>query len=99
MSVVKNWLLLAAGLLVAVAPAHGREKRPELERVAELVRERTDQFRGEHDREPLKVSDKLAAAARYFADFMARTDKYGHEADGKEPSERAKEHGYDYCIV
>jgi hypothetical protein len=29
---------------------------------------------------------------------MARTDKYGHTADGKEPWERGKEHGYTYCI-
>ena len=25
---------------------------------------------------------------------MARTDKYGHTADGKQPSDRATEYGY-----
>jgi hypothetical protein len=30
---------------------------------------------------------------------MARTDKYGHTADGNRPSQRAKQHGYEYCIV
>ena len=30
---------------------------------------------------------------------MAGADKYSHTADGKTPSERANEHGYDYCLV
>jgi hypothetical protein len=30
---------------------------------------------------------------------MARTDKYGHTADGNPPTARAKQHGYDYCMV
>ena len=42
---------------------------------------------------------ELSRAARYFADFMARTDKYGHTADGKQPSDRAKEYGYNFCII
>jgi hypothetical protein len=30
---------------------------------------------------------------------MARTDEYGHQADGNRPAERAKRRGYEYCIV
>jgi hypothetical protein len=30
---------------------------------------------------------------------MARTDKYSHTADGKEPWERAAERGYAYCML
>jgi hypothetical protein len=30
---------------------------------------------------------------------MARTNRFGHEADGKTPAQRAQEHGYAYCIV
>ena len=41
----------------------------------------------------------LAKAARYFADFMARTDQYSHSADGSEPAGRATKFGYDYCTV
>ena len=37
--------------------------------------------------------------AQAFADYMARTDRYGHTADGNQPSDRAKARGYDYCIV
>jgi hypothetical protein len=39
------------------------------------------------------------AAAREFAQFLARTDKLSHEADGSDPRERAKKHSYDPCIV
>jgi uncharacterized protein YkwD len=41
----------------------------------------------------------LARAADDFAQYMARTGRYGHEADGRTPSERAQAHGYAYCIV
>jgi uncharacterized protein YkwD len=41
----------------------------------------------------------LARTVRDFVDFMARTDRYGHEADGKQPADRARGHGYDYCLV
>jgi hypothetical protein len=30
---------------------------------------------------------------------MARTGRYGHTADGREPSDRARAHGYDYCRI
>ena len=42
---------------------------------------------------------QLLKTARYFADFMARTDKYGHHADGSAPSDRAGKFGYEYCII
>jgi len=41
----------------------------------------------------------LTEAAQYFADYLARTSKFSHTADGQQPSDRAKKHGYDYCIV
>ena len=42
---------------------------------------------------------KLTAAAREFADYMARTDRFEHNADGRHPPDRARAHGYDYCLV
>lgn len=38
-------------------------------------------------------------AARYFAEYMARTGQFSHDADGMVPATRAQKHGYDYCIV
>jgi uncharacterized protein YkwD len=74
-------------------------KRPDLARAAELITEKTNAFRKEEGGAPVTADEKLTAAARYFARWMAEHDEYGHTADGKRPAERAKEHGYDYCIV
>lgn len=74
-------------------------KRPDLAKVAQLATERTNAFRKQEGRGPVAANKELAAAAGYFANYMAKNDEYGHGADGKRPAERAKEHGYDYCIV
>ncbi|MDB5311827.1 MAG: hypothetical protein JWO38_6029 [Gemmataceae bacterium] len=75
------------------------EKGPDLAAVAKGIVDRTNAFRKEEGRPAVAVNEKLTATAQYFADFMARTDKYGHTADGNRPDERAKRHGYDYCMV
>lgn len=59
----------------------------------------TNAFRREEKLSATERNPQLVKAARYFADFMARTDLYSHSADGSEPAERAKKFGYDYCIV
>lgn len=71
----------------------------DLDRVEKLIVERTNEFRKKHDRNRVQPNAELDDAAEYFAGFMARTDKYGHQADGHTPAERADEHGYDYCLV
>jgi uncharacterized protein YkwD len=71
---------------------------PDLARVKQEILDLTNQFRRQEGRGDLKTEPHLSAAAQDFADFMARTDKYGHTADGKEPWERGKEHGYAYCL-
>lgn len=65
----------------------------------EQINELTAELRRSEGVQKLSVDPELLAAARYFADFMARTDKYGHTADGARPADRAKDHGYEYCIV
>jgi len=64
-----------------------------------MIVEQTNQFRSQQQLAAVKPNDRLKETARYFADFMARTDKYGHQADGKQPFERAENHGYDFCLV
>jgi uncharacterized protein YkwD len=66
---------------------------------ARQVIDLTNEFREKEGRRELTPNEELSRAARYFADYMAQTDKYGHTADGKQPAERAKEFGYKYCIV
>ncbi len=75
------------------------KQKADLEKVAKGIVERTNAFRKEQERSPVTVSPKLTAAARYFAGYMAANDRFGHTADGNRPGDRAKKHGYDYCIV
>jgi hypothetical protein len=63
------------------------------------VYEETNRFRRSEQLAPLETSRELDAAAQAYARFMAKTGKYGHTADGRQPAERASAHGYDYCIV
>lgn len=72
---------------------------PDLPRTVKLIVAFTNHFRAQHGRHELKGNDQLERAAQSFAEFMARTDKYGHTADGKEPWQRAAQQGYDYCIL
>ena len=84
---------------MAAATALGAAAAPDLARVQALIIERTNDFRREQGRESVHSDRKLEAAARYFAEYMARNDRYGHEADGKTPADRAARHGYDHCLV
>lgn len=79
-------------------PTQG-ESSPDLAEVVKGIISRTNSFRQEEGRRKLEVNPKLTETARYFAEFMSRTDKYGHHADGNRPAQRAKKRGYDYCIV
>ncbi|HEX4590793.1 MAG TPA: CAP domain-containing protein [Gemmataceae bacterium] len=88
-------LVLVAVLVVSAA----RGAEPDFDRVARLIVERTNQFRADNHRPPLTVNAQLMATAREFADWMAATDLYSHEADGRQPWDRAKAKGYEYCEV
>jgi uncharacterized protein YkwD len=80
-------------------PAPGKAGSADLAKVAELIADKTNEFRKKEGRRAVKVNAKLAATAQYFSGYMARTTEYGHTADGKRPSQRVKDRGYDYCIV
>jgi uncharacterized protein YkwD len=62
--------------------------------VAEANRFRASQGVGSIANEP-----HLAAAAAAFAAYMADTDRYGHDADGRLPQQRASAQGYAWCVV
>ncbi len=61
--------------------------------------EETNAFRRVEHLVPVAREAHLEAAAREFAVFMARTGKFDHDADGRTPSERARAHGYDICLI
>lgn len=79
--------------------ASTNKRGPDLSTVARLIIEKTNRFRQQENRPSLTVNVDLVKAADYFAHYMAKTNKFGHTADGNQPADRVKKYGYDYCIV
>ena len=71
----------------------------DLARTAERVVAATNEYRREQGLAAVTPQPQLEQAAREFARYMAKTARYGHEADGREPAQRAEAHGYKYCVV
>jgi uncharacterized protein YkwD len=93
-------LLRTALATLAALLAHGASARePDLAEVARLVVDQTNELRRSQGLAPTVPQRRLIDAARGFAAYMARTDRYSHEADGRQPSQRVREQGYDYCLV
>src|SRR6056297_3584011 len=67
--------------------------------VAEQVIRATNQFRNEEGLDALREDKKLRQAAEQFAQFMAQQDRYGHRADGRQPSQRVQAADYQICLV
>jgi uncharacterized protein YkwD len=70
-----------------------------LAEVVKLIVAKTNEFRQEQGRAAVKTNPLLTETVREFAAFMARTEKFSHEADGKQPSDRARQHKYSYCVI
>jgi uncharacterized protein YkwD/DNA-binding beta-propeller fold protein YncE len=76
-----------------------RAHKADLQRAARLIEEMTNTFRAKRGLDPVTSSRLLEEAATDFADYMARTGRYGPYADGWAPSERLERRGYDHCIA
>jgi len=87
----------AALALTFACAAHGESV--DTDRAAALVVDVANDFRREHRLPALQANARLGQAAREFAEFMAKTDRLSHTADGREPAQRVRSHGYDYCMV
>lgn len=86
------------GLFASQAPAQPAPRLPTEKAEARIV-ELVNQLRDQSGRERLVREGALDAASRRFAQYMAGTGRYGHEADGREPAARAQAQGYAYCMV
>lgn len=75
------------------------EKVPDLAATTRALVERTNAFREHEKRSRLAINPKLAETARDFADYMARTGRYGHAADGADPGGRAVGHAYKFGLI
>ena len=51
--------------------------------------------RAKQGAKPLALNVKLTAAAKEYAEFLARTGKFGHSEEGS-PSQRIKKQGYSF---
>jgi hypothetical protein len=72
---------------------------PDLPQTEIAIVEMTNAFRKENKLGEVKPNPALTAAARAFAEYLAKTDKFAHEADGRRPHQRAEAKGYRYCFV
>lgn len=72
---------------------------PDIPAVEMHIVEMTNAYRAKHKLAPVEHNPQLALAARAFAKYLARNDKFSHTADGRGPAERAKKSGYDYCQI
>ena len=70
-----------------------------IQSVEQAIIQKTNEFRESNELRAVKPDKSLTQAAKNFAEFMARTGKYGHRADGTTPAERAEAEGYNYCVV
>jgi uncharacterized protein YkwD len=67
--------------------------------VERAIVEGTNRFRHEQGVGSVRPDSMLDRTAHEFAEYLARTDRFDHEADGRTPAIRARAHGYDYCLV
>lgn len=88
--------ILLASLLASALPA---VSQPDIGQTAHRIVEQTNAFRRSQSLANVTPNAELTQAAVDFAAFMARSDRYGHEADGRQPAERAEASGYAACIV
>jgi uncharacterized protein YkwD len=88
--------LLLAGSCGTAAPAPAA---PGPDADEQAVVAEANSFRRSQGVGPLRVQPQLQAAAAGFAAWMARTDRYGHEADGRQPAQRVEAQGYEHCLV
>ena len=86
-------------MLLAASCALAAPQRPDLARAEDIVVEGTNRFRQAQALKGLRTNPELEKAARAFAEYMARTGEFDHDAGGTTPAGRVKAAGYDYCQV
>ncbi len=72
---------------------------PDLPQTEAAIVEMTNAFRAENRLSAVAQNPTLRIAAQAFADYLARSGAFAHTADGRQPAERAKAAGYNFCIV
>lgn len=72
---------------------------PDVAKAELAILEMTNDFRKKYGLGVVKPDNKLANAARAYAEYLARSGKFAHDGDGRQPAERVTAAGYQYCFV
>lgn len=72
---------------------------PDLPQVEIAIVEMTNAIRQQHNLSAVEPDPELAEAARGYAKYLATSTQFSHSADGRQPSDRAKDAGYEPCSV
>lgn len=72
---------------------------PDIPQTEALVLSLTNKVREREKLATVKTDKALAAAAKAFAAYLAKTDTFSHTADGRQPAERAEASGYALCQI
>jgi len=91
------WRALHVSLALLAFPALAAG--PDPTRVARVIVAETNQARDEAGRDPVVPHVKLVRVAQAFADYLAKTDRFSHRADGSSPAQRARAGGYAWCYI
>ena len=74
---------------------HGQNAAQNPDKVVERLLALHNAQRAKQGAKPLVLNAKLSAAAKDYAEFLARTGKFGHTENGS-PGQRIKKQGYSY---
>jgi len=72
---------------------------PDLPQVESAIVEMTNTYRRQNQLSELRRNKTLDKAARAFAQYMARSGKFAHTADGRRPADRTIAAGYKHCRI
>jgi len=72
---------------------------PDIAKTEAAIIQQTNAFRRAQGLAGLAPDPKLMQAARQFAVYLAKTGRLAHEADGRQPSQRARAAGYASCWI
>jgi uncharacterized protein YkwD len=92
-------LLVAALMALGAGCTSPLAAAPGISDTGSGIVDHSNAFRNRHGLAAVRPDAALARAAQDFADYMARTGRYGHTADGRQPAQRAAAAGYAHCMV
>lgn len=72
---------------------------PDLSAAEVQIVEMTNAFRAEENLGKVTRNLLLDSAARAYARYLAKKDKFAHDADGRQPADRVRNSGYRYCQI